>query len=222
VHILEMNARFRRKPFGPGVWRESGELADAGALVHNFDGWEDHSRMWRATGDQSASFISSLPSFDGGVIPIFHESPGLIFRPRIIHVRCGKGGDSGGHCGGWCPSTNEIGNVDWYQYPGDGCGGSWRPQDFGIYLQRQAAWQIRNSRLQYNEIIIDGDEVTRRLPHSIEAFFYCKGHSGDRKSVMAVRDAFLQEYAGQISESDVPLVELNLRDWENPFSDGSN
>ena len=66
-----LNARFRRSPFSAALW-SAGTLADAGALLHCFDGWEDHTRQWRSTGDQSASFVSSAPAFAGGVIPIFH------------------------------------------------------------------------------------------------------------------------------------------------------
>ena len=29
-----------------------------------------------------------------------------------------------------------------YGVNGDGCGGEWRPEDFGKYLERQAAWQV--------------------------------------------------------------------------------
>lgn len=176
--------------------------------------------MWRAAGDQSASFISSAPAFAGGVIPIFHpDGAGLVFRPHVTRLRCGKGGDSGGHCTGWCPSVAAIGDVSRYDYPGDGCGASWRVRDFGIFLQRQAEWQRRNRRLQYNEIIVDGDDCTARLPWCIDAIFYTKGSAAARAQARVQHAAFLREYP-QLDRANVPLVEIDLRDWTRPFREG--
>ena len=58
-----LNERFRRSPL-TAEWKADGLLADAGLLVHIFDGWEDHAEPWlpSATGpgarDQSASTCS--------------------------------------------------------------------------------------------------------------------------------------------------------------------
>lgn len=192
-------------------------LADTGALAHCFDGWEDHEQMWRSTGDQSSSFISAAPAFTSGIIPIFHpDGAGVIYRPGVARIRCGKGGDSGGHCGGFCPSVGwDDPDVRYWDYPGDGCGGSWAPWDMGVYLRRQAAWQVRNHRLQYNEVIVDGDDATRRLPWSIAAFFFASGGGAEWQAREQHRH-FLAAYP-ELSPADVPLVALNLGDWQNPF-----
>jgi len=135
--------------------------------VHAFDGWEQHDRPWRAPGDISCSIIHAgqhkarVPNMRH---PIYGsgEQGGLILRPGHTPIGCGKGGDSGGHCGerAMCPSLDpnedfdaDAWNVD---YPGDGCWGSWQLSDFSGYLMRQAAFQRRNSRLGHNEIIVHG------------------------------------------------------------------
>lgn len=186
--------------------------------------------MWRSTGDQSASFISAAPAFTGGRIPIFHPNgAGLIYAPGVAHVLCGKGGDSGGHCGWRCPSINNEalpapcardanGAERCWDYPGDGCGGSWSPADFGGYLHRQAAWQIRYRRLQYNEIIVDGDDATAHLPDSVDAIFYTVG-GAEAQRAREQHAQFLAEYPS-LSAADVPLVVLDLDNWSHPFAPG--
>ena len=129
---------------------------------------------------------------------------GVILRPGITHILCGKGGDSGGHCGGWCPSIDSVGkNVANLQYPGDGCGGSWRPADIGMYLQRQTAWQLANHRLEYNELIFDG-EVFRAQPSVIEAYF---GAAHEQRRQFMVKHKGLSP----------PLLELDLMNWDEPL-----
>lgn len=148
--------------------------------------------------------------FPGGKIPVFHYSGGgLIFRPKVTRVLCGKGGDSGGHCGAWCPSVESLGDFKSFQFPGDGCGGSWRPKDIGIYLQRQCAWQLEHRRLQYNEFIVDGDAWSQHLPAPIEAFFQIND------GAQADHAAFLNTY--HLTPHDVPLVEIDVHNWESPF-----
>ena len=67
----------------------------------------------------------------------------------VTRLKCGKGGDSGGHCGWWCPSVTELGDVARYDYPGDGCGGSWHPSDVtipGLYT-RTLAFRVPSESL---------------------------------------------------------------------------
>ncbi|KAL3912724.1 MAG: hypothetical protein SGPRY_008236 [Prymnesium sp.] len=52
--IQEINDRFHRNP-GFAKWEANGKLADAGVLLHFFDGWENHERRWQASGDQVAT-----------------------------------------------------------------------------------------------------------------------------------------------------------------------
>ncbi|KAL1504518.1 hypothetical protein AB1Y20_010920 [Prymnesium parvum] len=207
--VAALNARFARHP-GFAAWRPTGELADAGVLLHAFDGWEDHARPWRAAGDQSAFLVYQANGFAGGTIPVFHQTGGgVIFRPGVTRLKCAKGGDSGGHCTRWCTAAGGVGDVASYQYPGDGCGGSWRPEDIGFFLQRQCAWQRFFRRLEYNEFIVDGDAWTSSLPDTIEAFFQIRDGGAD------AHRAFLKAF--RLSEEEVPLVEMDIRNWDAPF-----
>ena len=90
--------------------------------------------------------------------------------------------------------------------------------DFGTYLHRQAIWQVKKKRLQYNEIIIDGPQTTANLPQYVEAFFYADGDSEGREKARSQREAFRHEH-GSAAEH-VPLVRLRLHDWEIPFTSG--
>jgi len=242
-----LNARFRRTPYEPTVWRHTywdsrgggasvdapreaattaarradpgGRLADAAVLVHLFDGWEnnDHQKLWELRGDQSASMIHKGQGFPGGIIPIFNGGgSGLVFRPLHTILKCGKGGDSGGHCSDrFCPSTSRLGSGNW-GYPGDGCGGTWRVSDFGIFLRRQARWQVQNRRLQYNEIIINGDATRANMPAALDAFFYTGSDSGQARSQRAL---FLREFGDEVA-GGIPLVRLDTSNWHMPFSRG--
>lgn len=110
-------------------------LADCAVLVHVWDDWEDHTAPWRANGDQSCSIIHAgqhAPGRLGQLIPLYNPNgAGLVFRPQATPIKCGKGGDSGGHCDSdpqsqnWCPSVNPTeqvtaSSVASYDYPGDG------------------------------------------------------------------------------------------------------
>lgn len=105
----------------------------------------------------------------------------------------------------------DVGPFETYQYPGDGCGNSWHPEDIGIYLHRQSLWQKNFERLMYNEIILDGDQWTQKLPDAIDAFF----HTGNQ-DVTDVHRSFLLEYG--LTNAHVPLLNMDLTDWTNPFS----
>ena len=85
--VRELNARFRRSPLEPGAWSSGGGLADAGLLIHVYDGWEsDHSRPWVFSGDVSCSLVYAenpyATTFNGG-------NRGVIYRPGTL-VKCGK------------------------------------------------------------------------------------------------------------------------------------
>jgi len=151
----------------------------------------------------------------GGTIPIFNgRGSGIIFKPGLTVIKCGKGGDSGGHCSGhYCPSTTSLGSGRW-DYPGDGCGGCWRVSDFGIFLQRQARWQRANQRLEHNEIIVDGDATTAQLPGFVDAFFHTSGEGSG--TARAQRELLLRDYGHAVGA--IPLVSLNTRNWRTPFS----
>ena len=88
---------------------------------------------------QKRAKTSSIPVFGGC-------SAGVVFRPgKHTKVRCGNGGDAGGHCHDLCKHVTDVG--DGFDYPGDGCnGGSWAPRDIGIYLERVTRSQEKSSR----------------------------------------------------------------------------
>ena len=123
---------------------------------------------------------------------------------------------TGGHCSDrFCPSTSRLGSGNW-GYPGDGCGGTWRVSDFGIFLRRQARWQVQNRRLQYNEIIINGDATRANMPAALDAFFYTGSDSGQARSQRAL---FLREFGDEVA-GGIPLVRLDTSNWHMPFSRG--
>ena len=111
-----------------------------------------------------------MPLFNGG------GSGGIILRPGSTPIACGKGGDSGGSCGGMqCPPLKENEVLDWasaifWPNPFDGCGGEWGLRDFGRYLKRQAWWQRKACRLEHNEIIVEGKSWNDALPGLVDAF----------------------------------------------------
>ena len=67
------------------------------AQVHCFDGWEVHETPWKANGDLSCSLIYAATGFEGAAIPLIGEGVkgGVLFRPKLTRLKCGKGEDSG-------------------------------------------------------------------------------------------------------------------------------
>ena len=97
---------------------------------------------------------------------------------------------------------------------GDGCGGSWRVRDFGTFLHRQARWQVANRRLQYNEIIVDGDRTRANAPQFVDAFFYTAG----KGEAEATHQHAI--FTGEFGAASAGLVRLDTGDWSTPFSVG--
>ena len=219
ARVREMNARFRRRPYEVGGWEM---LGDAGLLVHTFDGWENHEEHWRTSGDISTSLLHAgqhNPAASRQTLPIYVSYAGFIFRPGATPIKCGKAGDSGGHCGWWCPhiDADEVLPADWWRVNvnGDGCGGSWQPQDFPAYLRRQERWQVDNSRLEHNEIIIGAAPWMAALPALIDAVFITTNNRGAAEAI-STHSRFLSTYG--LTEGDVPLVRLDLAEWHDPLS----
>jgi len=206
-----LNARFRRSPFDRELWRDDGSLGDAGLLVHTFDGWENHELKFlpgQNGKDQCASFVFAGQRIAGHKLPLFSGAvAGIIFRPgSSTRLLCGKGKDSGGQCGPhWCPSTTSLGDLRSFQYPGDGCDGSWRSRDFGVFLERTTKWQRLNHRMDYNEIVVSSNHWSKNMPYAVEAIF------GDR----GVHSRFLEEYG--IPAARMPHLELDPWNWDFPL-----
>lgn len=209
-----INARFRRSPY-TALWRADGFLADAGLLVHVFDGWEAGGEQYLpgtngpGRWDMSASMIfaeqqraaGSLRAvlFNGGYF-------GIIFRPGVTKIKCGKPQDSGGSCGDYhCPWRSHT-NIDWNEGDDKFC--NWTPETFGVELQRLTAWQAAYHRPAYNEIIIDAEHWRAHMPDVIEAIY------GDRR----VLEQFVRAYPG-VSEQTHPFLTLDAANWDEPFQD---
>lgn len=221
LKLQEVNARFHRTPYHG--WNAHGKLVDGGVLIHTFDGWEDHGKMWRAnvgSSDLSACLIfhrqkishnSRIPLFDG-------HGYGVIYQPHDTRVLCAKSesGDSGGHCSDWCPkpTKDQWEKVSHFQEPGTGCGKSWKPRDIGEYLKIQNSWyELRQRDPWYNEFIIDGDYLNDN-PEIIEAVFTL----GQQAQAFGARK-FQHDFKKAMGANEtVPIFQLDILNWEQPFS----
>ena len=120
-------------------------------------------------------------------------------------LKCAYGGD-----GGTRASADGCRGGAFCSSPGDAwCNGEpHRPDDLVSVLV---------PRGEYNEVILDADSVERRLPTAVDAFFYMKGTPPGRAA--RVRELFLKEN-GRVRERDFPLVKIDVRNRQQPFSDG--
>lgn len=232
--MQRINERFRRAPFH-AEWNADGVLADAGLLVHIFDGWEVGASFEAAPSEMSTSLIYAdqhptccpnlnIPTYSGWATGV----QGLIFRPGpTTRILCGTSGDSNnGKCKEWCPSIPLEGDdYDPNNSPqgAGGCRGSWHPEDFGVFLYRtnlfetevQSRW---GRRLDYNEIVVSGSHWTQHLPTTIDAFFQSPDHGKGRRNDHVAREqheGFLRKY--NLSPEEVPLLEFDPHNWDTPF-----
>ena len=231
--VARINERFGRKPYNAG-WNKAGTLADAGLLVHIFDGWESRQNPGQEQYTAQVNISTSLIYADQRpaccpqyAIPVYSpwktKKQGIIFRPGpTTQIVCGSAADTSiGECQPWCPSVPfaERDSGDWKatNKPG-GCQGSWRPEDFGVFLYRVNTFQrevqaIFRRGIEYNEILVDGAHWTAHLPHTIEAFFGTEGHMDLARIVHA---RFLRAF--QLDTEQVPLLTFREHQWEQPFS----
>ena len=235
--LKQLHSRFHRSP-DTAAWDASGTLADAGILIHVFDGWEEREEksIWRARGGISCSLIFrdqrprghySIPMYTAWASGV----QGIIFRPGpTTRILCGNAADSSvGKCKvHWCPSVSlSQDTYDPARTRGDdgaaGCYGSWKPQDFGVFLRRfvkynKAVRAAMSHRLNYNEIIVDGGHWTDSLPNSIEAFFTSDdlGRKEEQEDLAKMQhQLFLQTYS--LNAAQVPLLKLDPTNWDEPF-----
>ena len=103
-----------------------------------------------------------------------------------------------------------------------GCGGSWKPEDFGVFLYRTNRFekeiQAYQRRFDYNEIIVNGSHWVKHLPQTIEAFFWSTDHGKGRRNDHVAKEQhtkFLREYG--LTAEHVPLLEFRPNDWAMPF-----
>lgn len=196
----------------------SGFLADAGLLVHVFDAWEATNEEW-VPDDQRPEIAASLIFGEQRAAMGHHQIPlypgknggtaGLIFRPGITKLLCGKAVDSVGTChvyGGWCKASRL--HMPWTEGQDKLC--AWRTKDFGLSLQRLTQYQARYHHLDemYNEIIVSASWWKQHNPDAIEAIF------GDRRA----HARFLAAFAHRgVSAATHPYVELDRGNWVSPI-----
>ena len=230
-----INARFARDPTRV-AWPASGAVPDAGVLVHMIDSYEN--RETGAQGRQNLLWTPSPVSDDisGSVIwagqkvdlnsqlALFDGIGGFVLRPHDpwrpdmagAAVRCGNGGDAGGHCHPFCPAPTHMADSAPRPWPGDGNtdGCSWRPQHFGEFLRRVTSYQHGTGRLYYNEITIDAKRWRDFPRGTIDAIFVVEG-KGDVLELHSLHDRYRQKYG--LSKHEFPLLELNPIRWGAPF-----
>jgi hypothetical protein len=204
-----INDRLRRSVYN-AHWSRDGSLADAGVLFHAFDSYELGGSEWLPAKygpgriDQSGSLLLyeqrhagsiSMATFNG-------RNRGIIFRPGYTRIFCGKSTDSSGHCTKHCGANSVVRGKPWEEGRDKLC--SWRPEEFGIQLERLTRYQIKNHRLFYNEIIIDAKHWSAWAPYVIEAIV------GDRN----VHSRFLHAYG--LTSSTHPHVSFT-GNWDHAF-----
>lgn len=202
-----INERFRRPPYTK--WPASGELPDAGVLIHLFDTWDlqdDYSKgtyvRWRpGRGAMSASFLwaDQKPSCCEMPIPTFVARAsglhGIVFRPGVsTRVLCAQDRDmSGGGCTRWTWPLKDIGSR--LRSSSDGA---------KTYINQNG-----RGELGYNEFQIDGQWWDRHLPDAVDAFV------GDSAEARQQHAAFLRQYG--LSADQVPLLSMDVGNWYSPF-----
>ena len=208
--VERLNARFHRDPF-ECAWRRDGLLADCGILYHGSDGWEDHELefMPRERRSMSASMLYHaqypIRTFGG-------STRGLILRPGAVRILCGCGQDCGANCEPGIrkacePARDCRDERDTYC---SNC--AWQPGPaFGeLFLRGKRQSEFGQGQDHYNEIVVDGGYWLDHMPDAVEAIVANE----------QVRDAFLRRYPEfkPHRSRDFPLVRLDLRNREAPFS----
>ena len=205
---------------------QSSDLSKAGVLLRQFDATEDNAKPWRGcpngnvrdgAGNECAiyggRFSASIINQQIGAHLFSKTEPGTIYSPSSgLFLRCAYASD-----GGTRASTDGCKNSDFCSNPMDAwCDGKpHRPEELGNILVPRGG---------YNEVIIDTQSVEEHLPKAVAAFFYMKGGglvaSSRKKRVEAIREQFLGEYGNAVKSKSFPLVMIDLRNRNEPFSDG--
>jgi len=87
-----------------------------------------------------------------------------------------------------------------------------------------AGWHAPGFHSGYNEVILNSPAHNAHLPHSILGFFVPKGAGpitadlgyGIVIDVVQVHRAFLAKHG--LTETEVPMLELDPYNWDAPFS----
>lgn len=151
----------------------------------------------------SGSLIYAAQQANGGRIPTFNfQTTGLVMRPEYSRVLCACDGDCGAKCVGAYGVTDPAPRYCDPVHPPRGWSACvWeRGPPLGVLFERSKANHL------YNEVVIDGSYWRAHLPGAIEAVL------GDAAMHRSLIRAF------GLSESRVPLLNLDLSNWQAPFS----
>tara|TARA_B110001452_G_scaffold239620_1_gene220747 strand:- start:50 stop:652 length:603 start_codon:yes stop_codon:yes gene_type:complete len=200
-------------------------------LLRTFDHTEDLSQPWRgcpehiataeAGGDcrlfgnrLSGSIVwKGMPPnrANGNSIPIFGPGSGTIYNPSAVSLNCAYLGDSGSR-----GKSDGCGRIFCDEQPADHdpwCGGMpYRPTKLMTMLEGFKA----KAGGSYNEIIITSSTIDEHLPGAVDAFFYVEGQDG--AAAKLAHRSFKEEFGA--AAATVPLVRLNVHQWDQPFSQG--
>jgi len=153
------------------------------------------------------------------------ENPGFILAPWAMKVSCAYPADGGSESKSCKPGeTNCV----------PGCGKKWCQFDPAIpnNMDTSCAWHPEelervltlqeNANSKYNEVVVDAASWVDNLPGSIEAIFYVKGSNAEQQARQVHTD-FLREFADKsLSARGAPLLEMDPKNAETPFTDVTN
>jgi len=96
----------------------------------------------------------------------------------------------------------------------------WRATQLDLMVGEAAA-ERSDGNGAYNEVVIDAESVVESLPWSVEAFVFLSGTDGAKRAeeeekVRKAHAAFLRAY--RVTAADVPLLRVDLTDFNSPFS----
>jgi hypothetical protein len=191
-----INARFERG-------RPSNDLAEAGVLVHIWDGYEDPLHRWRICDVRCPKKVDSFSStlISRAAPWLFHNGAGggFVISPEA-DIECafpcdvGTGGHPWGRCRG--ASREKVGTGAGPKYTGHSLKDALDAQYDGSY------GRLHPGVSGFNEVIVAWLFWSHNLPWAIEAFISID--RTDEPEMRRVHAAFLAFYG--LSASEVPLL----------------
>jgi len=228
--VDEINQRFLKA-------KASNDLGEVGIVIHTFDGLDDANQPWlpcqgadwcaKYSDRSSTSVIGAWTTKQkDGTIGIFDSTRGgFIYAPAYTEVFCSYVGDGGSMnpdkaCDGgeddclpgcgfayWCNQTSDWGTC------------AFRKSNLTNMIERDMS-----SVYPYNEIVVSGKARVDNLPHTVEAIFYpktanCSAGSQCLMEVQNMQKDMMAEFG--LTSAEMPLLELDLSNWQVPFADVS-
>lgn len=179
----------------------------------------------------STTLLSASVKDTNGNIPIYLKvGGGVIVRPNTAELLCGWSADGGTNarqcaplyvsdtCVPGCYGTGINGAPVWCEdreNPGNDC--PWKPDDFSL-LKTKIVSHAAEGPDNYNELVFDAKSWSEHVADTIEAFFVTS--TTDAAFTITQRQMYLEEY--QKAPEDVPLLSLDLSNFEAPFTDISS